>query len=380
MKPEHFTSNKTGQVISITGVRDLTHAFIPNRLPPDWTWPEALWPLLLEAHRALSELEGTGKHITNPELVLRPLQNREAQKSSSLEGTFTEPRQQLLFALDPKASTSNVDPINAYREVHNYASALRLWKRVDLPISLRLIRDFHRILMDGVQGSDRTPGEFRRTQNQIGRPARYVPPPVPEHLSLLDNFEKYIHQKSDMDPLVRSFIAHYQFEAIHPFGDGNGRVGRLLLSVQIAEWCNLSNQWLYMSDYFDRKRDEYIDRLFSVSIAGQWTEWIAFCLQGVVEQAKDTLHRYDKLISLHQKFHEVIATSAGSIRLAAIVDELFYLPVAVVARIAERQDVSYPTARSDLIKLDQMGILTEATEVPQLTYYCLPILDIIYAD
>jgi Fic family protein len=99
-----------------------------------------------------------------------------------------------------------------------------------------------------------------------------------------------------------------------------------------------------------------------------------------VEQAKDTLNRYDKLISLHQKFHEVIATSAGSIRLAAIVDELFYLPVAVVARIAERQDVSYPTARSDLIKLDQMGILTEATEVPQLTYYCLPILDIIYAD
>jgi Fic family protein len=225
----------------------------------------------VQARTCLASLDGTGKHLPNPEILLAPIQQREAQLSSQLEGTITDPHQQALFQADPRYPTSAADPTNAYREVFNYGRALRLKLDggTELPLSLRLIRQLHGILMDGVRGSNQTPGEFRKTQNQIGRPARFVPPP-PQHLpEVLDAFEKYLHvENSDLDPLVRAFIAHYQFEAIHPFGDGNGRVGRLLLSLTIAEWCNLSNQWLYMSAFFERRKKEYMDLLLAVSTHG----------------------------------------------------------------------------------------------------------------
>lgn len=357
-------------------------AFVPHPLPPDWTWPEELWPVLLEAHKALASLDGTGKHLPNPELILRPLQKREAQKSSSLEGTYTDPQQQVLFELDPRFPASRDDPANAQREVFNYTRALRLRRNSaeDLPVSLRLIKNLHGVLMDGVRGAEKNPGEFRKLQNQIGRPARYVPPPANHLPQALDRFEKYLHAPKKFDPLVETFIAHYQFEAIHPFMDGNGRVGRLLLAILVAEWCGLSNQWLYMSDYFDANKDEYIDRLFQVSSEAKWKDWIAFCLEGVVEQARDSARRYDRLIDLNRDFHARVASSGGSVRLSAIVDALFEVPVAVVTRVAEAQGVTYPTARSDLRKLDQLGILTRLEEAKQISYFCEPIFQVIYSD
>lgn len=341
-----------------------------------------LWPLLLEAHKALSSLDGTGKHLSNPELILRPLQKREAQKSSSLEGTYTDPQQQLLFELDPQLPVSRDDPANAQREVFNYAQALSLRRgQADqLPVSLRLIKDLHRVLMTGVRGADKNPGEFRRLQNQIGRPARYVPPP-PQHLAdSLDGFEKYLHGPKKYDPLVEAFIAHYQFEAIHPFMDGNGRVGRLLLAILVQEWCGLSNQWLYMSDFFDAHKDEYIDGLFAVSARGSWESWIAFCLRGVVDQARDSAGRYDRLIDLSRDFHARVSASGGSVRLSAIIDALFDTPVAVVTRMAKAQGVSYPTARSDLKKLEGLGILSRIQHASVISYFCEPIFEVIYSD
>lgn len=354
---------------------------MPAPLPPAWTWPNDLWPELLGAHRCLAMLDGAGRHLLNPELVLRPLQNREAQKSSSLEGTYTDPQEQLLFALDPKEGTSRADPVNARREVFNYTRALSIRReRVDLPLSLRLIRELHRVLMSGVRGSDRNPGSFRRLQNQIGRPARFVPPPVPELPALLDNFEKYLHQVDGLDPLVRAFVAHYQFEAIHPFMDGNGRVGRLLLAVSIAEWCGLSNQWLYMSDYFERNKDRYIDGMFRVSTEGAWSEWIGFCLQGVVEQATDTLSRYERLIALNREFHDRVNAHGSSVRHSRLVDELFLSPVIPVTRARDVTGVTYPTARADLRALERMGIVQEIENLRPITYGCLPIIEIVYAD
>jgi Fic family protein len=288
-----FTQNKTGELVSITGVASLNHAFIPYPLPPHWAWPTRLWPLLLEARTSLAKLDGIGKHLPNPQLLLRPLQNRESLRSSSLEGTYSTPKQQLLFQIDPQYPSSASDPANADREVYNYGRALRLYaeNQYELPISLRLIRELHKVLLEGGRGADRRPGEFRKTQNQIGHPARFVPPP-PNYLpECLDNFEKYLHQESPYDPLVNAFIAHYQFEAIHPFQDGNGRVGRLLLAIVIKEWCALSDPWLYMSAFFDENRDEYIDRLFRISTEGDWEGWIEFCLRGVVFQARDTENR-----------------------------------------------------------------------------------------
>lgn len=382
MKVEQFGAEQTGMLHAVSGVGEITHAFVPYPLPPSWQWPTELWPLLLEAHKALSSLDGTGKHLPDPSLVRRPLQNREALKSSSLEGTYTEPKQQLLFELDPVYPVSESDPANASREVYNYAQALQYWKSVrdNLPISLRLIRELHRILMQGVRGSDKNPGEFRRLQNQIGKPARFVPPPPQLVQSSLDHFEKYLYDQRRFDPLVEVFLVHYQFEAIHPFMDGNGRVGRLFLAILTQEWCNLSDQWLYMSSYFDTNKDRYIDLLFKVSTQGAWADWIEFCLKGVVTTAQDTQRRCEQLMALQHDFQSRLRKQPGSVRLAAIVDDLFVTPVASPARLAEKHGVSYPTARADLRKLERAGILMQITGAPQITYYCPQIFDVTYAD
>jgi cell filamentation protein, protein adenylyltransferase len=381
---EQFGPDKTGQLIPISvAAPGVTHAFIPDPLPPKWEWPVRLWPLLLEARTALATLDGTGRHLPTPDLVLRPLQNREAQRSSSLEGTYTDPAQQVLFQIEPRLPESSDDPANAYREVFNYGTALRLRleSKESIPVSLRLIRELHRVLMDGVRGADRNPGEFRRMQNQIGRPARFVPPPLNHLPRALDAFEKYLHGSKKYDPLVEAFLVHYQFEAIHPFIDGNGRVGRLLLAILIAEWCKLSNQWLYMSDFFDSHKDEYIDRLFRISTEGQWEQWIEFCLKGVRVQATDTLRRCEKLVELRSDYHERLRQiSAGSVRLAAIVDDLFRTPVALPARVAKKHNVTYPTARADLAKLAGVGILEELNVRTRVSYYSKAIFDITYAD
>lgn len=371
----------TGCLIQIhTGKPDATHAFVPNPLPPDWKWPEMLWQLLLEARTTLASLDGTGKHLPNPEILVAPLQNREAQLSSKLEGTITEPKQQALFQADPRYPTSESDPVNALREVFNYRKALglRLHGKVDLPLSLRLIRQLHGILMEGVRGSFQTPGEFRTTQNQIGRPARFVPPP-PQHLNeVLNKFEQYLHSENQYDPLVRAFLAHYQFETIHPFGDGNGRVGRLLLSLTIAEWCKLSSQWLYMSAYFEKHKQQYMDLLLRVSTHAEWEAWIRFCLEGVVEQARDAEKRCDKLLELHKEFHARL--KSGSFRLAKIVDGLFESPVVSVLGIKDKFQITHPTARADLKKLTAMNILQEIPEMDRITYYSPEIYMVTYED
>lgn len=365
----------------MAGGRGVTHAFLPDPIPPAWTFPTDLWPLLVKARVALATLNGVGRYLPNYDLLLRPLQNREAQRSSSLEGTVTVPEQQMLFEREPELPRDAADPRNARREVSNYARALRLRRERDgFPISLRLIKDLHGVLMDGVRGSDRAPGEFRRLQNQIGRPPRYVPPPANLVPELLTNLERYLHADEGLDPLVRAFVAHYQFEAIHPFMDGNGRVGRLLLAICIEEWCELSAPWLYMSDFFDRNKDDYIDLMFAVSSRGDWDEWIRFCLKGVVIQAEDTTQRCEQLIDLNREFHERVNQLDGSTRLSALVDDLFLNPVVRVTDARDRLEVSYPTARSDLQKLEKAGIVRLLPGAPQLTYVAMPVLDIIFGD
>jgi Fic family protein len=385
MDPKEFTEQKTGALVPVSNPQrpDAAFAFIPNPLPPSWNWPSELWPLLLEARRSLSSLDGVGKHLPNSDILLRPLQGREAQLSSQLEGTFTDPPQQVLFEADPKYPTSKNDPANAYREVFNYRRALRL--RLDeeneLPLSLRLIRKLHEILMDGVRGQDQTPGEFRKVQNQIGHPARFVPPPPGTQLEqTLDSFERYMHTPDNYDPLVRAFLAHYQFEAIHPFRDGNGRVGRLLLSWLIAEWCDLSNQWLYMSAFFEKRRKEYMDLMLSVSTQGAWESWIRFCLEGVIAQSVDAEKRCDKLLALHKDFHTRL--KGGSVRLSRFVDQLFTSPIVTVTRYKQLFSVTYPTARADLRKLESAGIVQPLEDggINEIAYYSSDIYRITYED
>ena len=382
MDGKEFTPDMPGRLIpTLTGKPDTAYAFVPAPLPPQWQWPERLWPLLVDARAAIASLDGTGKHLPTPEILLRPLQNREAQLSSKLEGTITDPQDQALFQADPRYPVSDQDPVNAYREVFNYGRALRA--RMDtgsgLPLSLRLIRELHSILMDGVRGQNQTPGEFRTTQNQIGRPARFVPPPPLPMMESLDAFEKYLHADDPFDPLVRAFLAHYQFETIHPFGDGNGRVGRLLLSLTIAEWCKLSGQWLYMSAYFEKNKDEYMDRMKSVSTHGNWEGWIEFCLKGVVDQANDAQKRCDKLLSLHKDFHQRLM-KRGTLRIARIVEGLFESPIVSVSNLKNKFNVSYATAKSDLKKLEAIGIVSELHRMKTATYYSPEIFRATYED
>ncbi len=381
MDPSIFTEKMTGTLAPVpNGPPDAKYAFVPNPLPPAWAWPSELWRLLMDARRSLSSLDGTGKHLPNPEILLQPLQSREAQLSSQLEGTFTDPQKQILFQAEPSYPVSANDPNNAFREVYNYRHALRL--RLDaqnpLPLSLRLIRQLHEILMRGVRGSEQQPGEFRTIQNQIGYPARFVPPPPDQLLATLDALEKYLHSTDYVyDPLVKAFLAHYQFEAIHPFRDGNGRVGRLLLSWVIAEWCELSNQWLYMSAFFERRKKEYMDLMLNVSTQGAWGPWIGFCLEGVVAQSVDAENRCDKLLALHKDFHHRL--KGGSVRLSKLVDHLFSSPVISVNQYKKLFGVTYPTARSDLKKLEVAGIV-QHVEMNQITYYCQPIYGITFED
>lgn len=385
MDHQEFTESAPGRLIPIPGGRpDALYAFVPDPLPPDWEWPPRLWPKLLDARTRLASLDGTGKHLPNPEIILRPLQQREAQLSSQLEGTITDPQQQALFQADPTYPVSDTDPANAYREVFNYGRALRLKLDggTDLPLSLRLTRQLHGMLLDGVRGSGQRPGEFRTIQNQIGRPARFVPPP-PQYLGeALDAFEKYLHTaENGFDPLVRAFLAHYQFESIHPFADGNGRVGRLLLSLTIAEWCHLSSQWLYMSAFFEKRKLEYMDLLLRVSTHGSWDSWLEFCLDGVIVQAKDTERRCDKLMALHRDFHgRTKSIRGGSVRLSGLVDRLFTSPVVTVKSVQKTCGVSYPTAKADLKKLNDFGILTPLVGMKLITYYCAPIYQVTYED
>lgn len=374
-----FSQNLTGQLVPITDPSPLiSHAFVPDPLPPKWEWPTDLYPLLIDARAALASLDGTGKHLPSPDIVLRPIQRREARLSSKLEGTITDPQQQALFDAEPTYPTSPSDPVNAYREIFNYGQALRY--RLDgagatLPLSKRLIRDLHAVLMNGVRGHEQRPGEFRTIQNQIDDPPRFVPPPPTEIEKLLDDFEQYLNSSGDYDPLVRAFLAHYQFEAIHPFRDGNGRVGRLLLAICIAEWCGLSNQWLYMSAFFEQRKADYMSLLLRISTHGDWAGWIAYCLEGVVAQARDTELRCERLLTLHRDFHERL--TGGSVRLAYIVDRLFFSPIVTVTRMRTELEVTYPTARADLAKLERLGILQRLDGMRRITYYCDPIYEVV---
>jgi Fic family protein len=381
MDRNEFSEKATGTLVPVlNGPPDAAFAFVPDPLPPNWSWSPELWPLLVEARQRLSSLDGTGKHLPNPEIILQPLQGREAQLSSQLEGTITDPQQQILFQADPRYPTSKNDPVNQYREVFNYRRALRL--RLDgtnnLPLSLRLIRELHAVLMDGVRGSEQRPGEFRTIQNQIGYPARFVPPPPQSLEACLDAFEKYLHVTGDFDPLVRAFLVHYQFETIHPFRDGNGRVGRLLLSLTVAEWCGLSSQWLYMSAFFEKNKKAYMDLMFNVSAQGTWEAWIRFCLEGVIAQSIDTEKRCDKLLALHREFHSRL--EGGSLRLSKQVDRLFSSPVVTVNQYKEAFGVSYPTARSDLKRLESKGIVQPLDRMPEITYYSAPIYGITFGE
>ncbi|NJN32512.1 MAG: Fic family protein [Synechococcales cyanobacterium RM1_1_8] len=383
MDKSAFSVASPGRLWEISAENTHDWAFIPDPLQEAWDISPHLWTLLLQAREELARLDGVGRYMPNYNLLLRPLQRREALRSSSLEGTYATPQQLLLFEIEPRQPKSASDPVNSWQEVWNYNKALEL--ALDLlksrPLSLSLIKDIHFTLLSGVRGFQRDPGNFRRTQVHIGSDRRFIPPPPHEVMPSLYDLEKFIHREKSLEPLLLCFMVHYQFETIHPFLDGNGRVGRLLLSVMIYQYCNLSRPWLYLSAFFDKYKNEYIDLLFAVSTSGDWESWFSFCLRGTIEQSKDALKRFDRLLSLRKRYMELLNQGGGNIRLNQLIEYLFESPAITIPQFADMCGIHYNTARADIERLLEANILTESDmQARPRIYFASEILDIAYSD
>lgn len=363
MKPEAYGSSSVGRLLrQSTGY----WAFVPHPLPPEIIWSPALIAALSAADRAIGELAGLSRTLPDPNLLIKPFVRREAVLSSRIEGTHASVED--LYAYEA-VQLSLIELPDDVQEVDNYVRALNygLERLAEFPISLRFIRELHARLMEGVRGQEWTPGEFRRSQNWIGSPgstlqnAAYVPPPVAEMHAALHALERFIHAESDLPPLVRIALIHYQFEAIHPFLDGNGRVGRLLISLLLYTWALLPHPLLYLSAYFNTHRADYYDGLMDVSRQGAWEAWLLFFLEGVRVQSEDSIRRIQDLQSLQESYRVIFQKSRGSARLLIVVDSLFEQPVFTVGQLAERLDVNYQTALRYVNQLLDKEIVREIT-------------------
>ena len=383
MDINRFTPAKTGELVQVTTDDGPDFAFIPAPLPPNWKVPERLWSLVAEAREQIGRLDEKGRAMRNPSLLLDPLQKREALRSSAMEGTYATAKELLLFEIAPREPSSKDERA---REVANYDLALRYGVRnlkddspQGLPLSRRLIQEMHRILMKDVRGHDGFAGELRTKHVYVGSNQRYVaPPPGDTLLGCLNQLEEYIHDDTqECDPLVRSYLVHYQFEAIHPFRDGNGRIGRLLLALTTYQWCKLSLPWLYMSAYFERFKDEYIDGLFRVSTHGDWDRWIEFCLRGTIAQSKDAMRKCDALGALRESMMDSLSHLP---RMARVIDALFISPVFTSTEVAKWGGGSLATARRDIDELDRKGWVKHLNGERPKTYYVPSIIGIAYHE
>jgi Fic family protein len=338
-------------------------AFVPAPLPPRLNFDLDLVRRLSDADRALGLLAGAGSTLPNPHLLSRTLLRREAVLSSRIEGTQASLSDLVLFEAEP----TDADEVGDVREVYNYVAAVEyaLDPRRRLPLSLPLLREAHKILLDDVRGGYATPGEFRRSQNWIGRPgctlndATYVPPPAERLWECLDPLEKFFHAEQILPPLVAIACVHYQFEAIHPFIDGNGRVGRLLVILLMVEWGLLPDPLLDLSAYIEPRRDEYYQRLLAISTKDDWEGWICFFLKAVEEQAADAVARAHRLQKLHDDFRSHVATARSSGLLTVLVDALFEMPAVTISRTARLLGLTHRSASQNIDKLVAAGILTE---------------------
>ncbi len=384
MNKSRFSKNSLGTLEKIITDDGYDWAFTPVPLNEKWEMPQELWPTLSKAKEELARLDGVGRHMHgNCEILLTPLQKREALKSSSLEGAYATAEELLLFEKKPKDPTSEHDQVNAWREVFNYGKALQVGQDLmtSLPISIRLIKEMHLELLTGVRGANKNPGGFRRNQVHIGSDRRFIPPPAYKAIECMNILELFINTTNKIDPLIFAFLVHYQFETIHPFSDGNGRVGRLLLSLMIYERCELRMPWLYLSEFFDRYKDEYVSNLFNVSANGDWKTYLEFCLQATIQQATESVTRFDSLVELQQTYHKVVAESGGNARLHRIVDFLFREPIITIPEIKTLLETSYPTAKSDIALLISLDILRpSAKERRPKLYFAADIFDIAYKD
>jgi len=355
-----FKNSPSGKLIRATGGY---RAFVPNPLPPRLDWDDDLVSILSKADIALGTLSGLGETLPNPHLLIYPFIRREAVLSSRIEGTQSSLSDLLLF------EATRVEKRGDVKEVQNYVRAMEygLNRLNELPLSLRFIRELHSVLMEGVRGSHATPGEFRQSQNWIGSPgatldeATFVPPPVPEMQECLNQLEKFLHAETRLPPLVEAALVHYQFETIHPFLDGNGRIGRLLVTLLLCQRNVLGKPLLYLSAFFEQHRQEYYELLLKVSSAGAWRKWIEFFLQAVAEQSADAVTRSRRLQELLRSYTQLARDKHMPPTAGQLVELILMKPVINARTAQEFLKVTYPAAQKAISSLEEAGILTEIT-------------------
>jgi Fic family protein len=356
-------------------------AFVPADLPPaKLNLSRPLVAALSDADRLIGRLAGEGRRLPNPHLLMRPFIAREAVLSSKIEGTQAT-LGELLAAEAGAAVERSPDDL---REVANYVTALEHGRSrlADLPLSLRLVRELHEKLMAGTRGDHATPGEFRRSQNWIGRPgstlttATYVPPPPLEMTECLSAWEKYLHDRQ-LPPLLHNALIHAQFEMIHPFLDGNGRVGRLLITLLLIERDILPTPLLYLSAFFEATRRDYYDGLRGIQERGDWDTWLEYFLNGVARQSEDALSRAERINGLLEKWRGKVQGESSSAP-GQLIDELASNPYLTIKGAANKLKIAFTTVQRAIEKLEKKGIVTEVTGGRRDRVFCAKaILDVL---
>jgi Fic family protein len=347
-------------------------AFVPDPLPPELNWTPKLVTALSDADRLIGRLAGEGGKLPNPHLLMRPFVAREAVLSSRIEGTQATLGELLANAAGASVERSPHD----LREVANYVVALEhgIRRLEKLPLSLRLIREIHGKLMGGVRGNVATPGEFRRSQNWIGQAgstpatATYIPPPPAEMTACLGDLERFLRE-TVLPPLVQVALVHYQFEAIHPFLDGNGRVGRLLVTLFLVERGILPTPLLYLSAFFEATRREYYEGLQGVTERGEWERWLGYFLNGVARQSEDALGRAERINRILSAWRLEIA-GISSKTPALLLERLSANPFQTVRMAAREMGMAFTTVQRAMEKLESLSIVSEVSGGKRDRVYC----------
>ena len=359
MDVEQFNPDEIpGEIVNSGG--DL--AFKPEPLPPEVSIEGELLEVFTKATSNVGQLSGVGRRVDNPNILISPFIYKEAVVSSEIEGT----RVTLSDVYEYQAGRENGSSEarrNELREVHNYVRALfQGIDKIGDGIDLDLIRELHATLMEGVRGEEKRPGEFRDTQVYIGGrgdEARFVPAPPEVVPYAMENLMTYLQTGGAYLPLVDIGLVHYQFETIHPFRDGNGRMGRLLIMLMMCNSELLPEPYLYPSSYFNRNREEYTDRLLAVSRDDAWEEWLIFFLEGIAQQAQEAFARASELLDLRDEYHETYQDEANSVsHLAA---EIFTKPYITVNEATDLLDMTYSAANTAVDRLVDDNVLEEVT-------------------
>ena len=378
MQEHDFRAGFPGRlVVTDDGVQ----TYVPNPLPPNISYDAVLARRLAAAASAVGQLEGalTGGKVA-PFLISYPLMQREAIFSNRIEGTYTTPVEMALFDVGAPEAQHEGGQAGQTREVVNYVKAMETGLRLlqspaNLPVCSRLMKQVHAVLVHGTRGDDKLPGEFRDRQNFIGRgadgirEARFVPPPPTEMRAAMGDLERFINEgigpESEIDAFVGVALVHYQFETIHPFVDGNGRIGRLLVPLMLVERGVVTQPLLHVSSTLDRRQQEYRDLMLAVSQRGAWGDWICFFLNVIEQSAQEALGKAESLGRLYDEYQTKVRARRASALLARLVDRLFQVPSISIKDAEAVMGVSYPQAAEHVHRLEELGILIEISGKPR---------------